>query len=716
MFRRQRFWCWLALGLLGTVMSSGGVAAQEAAPAVDLYGDPLPAGSIARLGTVRYRHGGWQQSFLFAPDDKSLLSATDGGSLCWFNAADGKLIRRLDVEDRPFGTIAFAPGGRIFASAGRQRWTDKGAGAGIIGLWDFDTGKPIRTIPYGDKASPRFLVFTPDGKTLLTAGERYNSDIRIFDVASGDELLTYQLSSKGVGAMALSPDGNLVAVAEENGGSIYLWEWQKPNKPRRLAAKLERGANFLAFSPDGRMLISSGDDRRGLCFWDVARGSLLGADIVGDSSCSVRRAAFSSDGRLLATALSYHESQTETTYSSTKSGVFVWQPPTHSPDRAKEEKRGPTKLLRKIPASALDLAISADKKTLNLLTAAGPSRWDIETGKELTPPPPPAPTGEMDQVSFAPSGNVVTVGGAAIRFWEAKTGKHLHAIPITAWTSAALSPDGTRVATAAHDNTVRLFDAGSGKEIFRLPGHGELGPRYRVAFSADGKQFATFGEDRYLRVWNTANGRAIHEHLIRPASLDLPGENDHSPEADLKRRMLELRMMQAYFTPEASTLIVSVDGKHNVYDVGTGKERVKFDAEDAHNVAISPDSRWLLLSAWGRAVLGKDRKAIQAKNDNVVVYELASGKEKLRMPIPRSSAGPVAFAADSRRFAIAVQEKPARIDVHDVTGKKLQSIAGFTGRVRHLAFSEDHRLLACALDDSTVLIWDLQKVPSYKEN
>ena len=81
--------------------------------------------------------------------------------------------------------------------------------------------------------------------------------------------------------------------------------------------------------------------------------------------------------------------------------------------------------------------------------------------------------------------------------------------------------------------------------------------------------------------------------------------------------------------------------------------------------------------------MGKDGKAIQAKNDNVVVYDLTNGKEKLRMAIPRSGAGPVAFAADSQTLpGIAVNEKLQRIDVHDNTGKKLQNIGGFTGKVR----------------------------------
>ena len=201
-------------------------------------------------------------------------------------------------------------------------------------------------------------------------------------------------------------------------------------------------------------------------------------------------------------------------------------------------------------------------------------------------------------MSFAPAGKFMTVEARrhAIRIWDAKTGKHLHAIPTTRWTSAGVSPDGTRIATAAHDNTVRLLDANTGREIFRLPGHGELGPRYRVAFSADGKQFATFGNNHHLRVWNTTNGRALHENRIRPGSLEFPDDDDNSPEATSKRRMLEFKSLQSYFSPDARLLIVSVEGKLHVYDAETGKERVKFDAEDGYNVAISPDSRWLLMA------------------------------------------------------------------------------------------------------------------------
>lgn len=702
MFREQRSSgssARLLAALLSLLACTNLSPAQEFAPAVDLYGDSLPPGAVARLGTVRYRHGGWQRSYQFLPGTRTLISTADGNSLCWWNAEDGKLLRRVQSEDSPFQTVALVPGGRALVSAGRLRWTDKGPGAPLLQLWDLETGKTLRTIPFEGKSAPGFLLVTPDGKTVLTAAERDNK-VRILDVGSGEELLRFQVSSRSVSAMALSPTGDIVAVSEEQGDSIYLWEWQTANKPRRLAVNLERGANFLAFSPDGRLLIFSGDGRRGVCFLDVSKGTVVDESSVGDSSCRVSRAAFSHDGELLATALSYYESQPETRYTRNRSGVFLW----HSPS---------SKLLRRIDTSALDLAVSADKKTLHVLNAAGPSQWDIATGKRLTAAPPPAPSGEADSLGFDRSGTLVmTGGGDGIRLWEARSGKHLRMIPTSEWTSAALCPDGKRIATAGHDNTVRLFDAGTTKEIFRLSGHGELGPRYQVAFFPDGARFASFGDNCFLRVWNAANGRALLEHALRPEGLELPDEDDFSPEAEKKRRMLDFRSMQAYFSANARVLILSTDATLHVIDVESGKERAKIASEDGsiYNLAVSPDGRWLVTSAWGRTLLSKDRAStIPPQHDFLTVYELPSGKVAHRIPLLRSSAGPVAFASDSRRFALAARDKAASVEIYDLSGKKTRTLGGLDGRVTRLAFSGDDRLLATALNNSTVLIWDLTR-------
>ena len=88
-----------------------GSAIAPATPAaasagVNLYGDPLPAGAIARLGTVRYRpnFNEFQRQIAFAADNKTLISQTwntsDGGSFLWWDATNGKLLRTVGAEKR----------------------------------------------------------------------------------------------------------------------------------------------------------------------------------------------------------------------------------------------------------------------------------------------------------------------------------------------------------------------------------------------------------------------------------------------------------------------------------------------------------------------------------------------------------------------------------------------------------------------------------------
>jgi WD40 repeat protein len=158
--------------------------------------------------------------------------------------------------------------------------------------------------------------------------------------------------------------------------------------------------------------------------------------------------------------------------------------------------------------------------------------------------------------AFSPDGaRIVTASGFPLldstdntaRIWDAATGKeitvlrgHEHNVR-----SAAFSPDGSRIVTASLDNTARIWDAATGKEITILRGHEKA--VWSAAFSPDGARIVTASGDKTARIWDvhfaTMSTKGLMDEVclrrlrgfttLTRDEMRLAGYADDTPEIDV---------------------------------------------------------------------------------------------------------------------------------------------------------------------------------------
>ena len=254
---------------------------------LDRFGDPLPPGALARLGTLRWRHGDQVMTVAFSPDGKTVASGSMDESIHLFDAKTGKLLQILRGHEGWVTCVLFTRDGKHLISCGPdhttrmwdvvtgkelRKWKTPCGGklalspsgkiiAGLgepppnetIVLRDLGSGNKFRELRFeGDHDSVIDIAFSPDGTRLASGG---TSCLRLFDLASGQQLQIFG-SGKRINSLAFSPDGKTLAVARYE-EPVVLWDVVDFKKIRKLDSD-KRGARAMAFSRDGKTLAVCG--------------------------------------------------------------------------------------------------------------------------------------------------------------------------------------------------------------------------------------------------------------------------------------------------------------------------------------------------------------------------------------------------------------------------------------------------------------------------
>ncbi len=414
-------------------------------------------------------HKGIIFSVAFSPDGQILASGSQDDTVKLWHVETGRNLHTFKHRERVF-SVAFHPDGKIVAG---------GAWRGVK-LWNIETGKDLRTLHGSTRIRSGSVAFSPDGKTLASAGaDRFGGTsgaVAIWNIETGQDLATLHGHTERIPAVAFSPDGKTLASGLRD-GTVKLWNVKTGENIHTYRG----GGRAVAFSPNGKTLAAR--SWNAIKLWDVAKRKNISTIPIGRVQLTTSTAlAFSPDSKGLAWGT---KNQVKLRKHVSKSLFGLMNLNATTLKGHKDEVRS--------------VAFSPDGKILASSVKHGTVKlWDTETGANIT-----TLENAGGPVVFSPDGKLLASCGNVqeIKLWDLETQTDLMTLRGKAGAvfDLTFSPDGTTLVSGEGFGTIKFWDVATGENIATLEGH--TGIVFSVEFSPDGKTLASGSQDGTVLLW-----------------------------------------------------------------------------------------------------------------------------------------------------------------------------------------------------------------------
>jgi WD40 repeat protein len=418
--------------------------------------------------------------------------ATPAGSTEAVRIWSGKTGDQVDVLNLTGGArvadLAFSPNDKLLATAGSNDT--------IARIWNFAQHTWVAHITQ-HRSGVESVAFTPDSGSLITAGR--DGRAVISGTAAGFEQASLAGHSRPLEGAGVSHDGSLVATWSQD-GTARLWDARVGTVARDVGKhdlpSGTRSGPIVAFSPDGRTMLSAGADGTAHLWGPRMKLRVL------EHGAPVNSAGFSGNGAHVITG-------------GADGRARVWR--VADGQLAAELPHGAVVTGAKLTPNGR-FAVTAGRdgvvRVWNVATRATVRRYDLG--------------GSINDLELSRNGRFAVAassnGLAAVYGVGARSELVLrgHRDEVVA---AVFSPDGTRVATASADSSARIWNARTGKSV-ELAGHSAA--LTALAFNNDGSLLATTGVDTDIRVWNGRSGAEVavlrgHSGVVNDVTFSADG-------------------------------------------------------------------------------------------------------------------------------------------------------------------------------------------------